>query len=335
MPDKDRKMKSIVFLVIGMIFILSLVVCVYITYSEKDLRETTAEVTNFNVALSGDKKNVTIIYTVDGLSYSSSFYTEDSLAIGEKIKLYYHEKDATIAKLYKTSLIIFICPIVGLILCIVGLIKVLKKNKYKDGIVEKNEFKEDITEPNKIVSLEEPEFDKENDTVFKENIDEKEDNNKWDRLYKDDNIDSPSDLSFKSATELTNISKDEILDTKDKEENEEEMLPELKNVKKEDNNQKINLVNVLPNNYYISGETLVYEEYSNHKEEIKLRDIDKLVITINSADKVVKLVVYTKKIKCILTKMKNIDLDKMVNTLKSKMNVIQKEFEETIEHKEY
>ena len=53
----------------------------------------------------------------------------------------------------------------------------------------------------------------------------------------------------------------------------------------------------MPNNYYISGETLVYEEYSNHKEEIKLRDIDKLVITINSADKVVKLVVYTKKIK--------------------------------------
>lgn len=330
MRDKDKKMKSIVFLVIGIIFLLSLVVCIYITYSEKDLKETTAEVTNFNVALSGSKKNVTIIYTVDGVSYSSSFYTEDNLTIGDTIKIYYHEKDATVAKLYKTSLIIFICPIIGLFLCIVGLIKALKKKKDKDEIIEEDELKEEIIlEPSRIVGLEEPDLDSEIDNVTNEDIEEKEpDFDSIANLPNEDDIVLPLD---KPSTELATISEAEMPVTKEEEVIEEENLPEVK----DDNDKKINLVNVLPNNYYISGETLVYEEFSNHKEAIELKDIDKLTITINSAGMVVKLVVYTEKIKCILTKMKNIDLDKMVNSLKNKMNVIQKEFEETIEYKEY
>lgn len=328
MLDKDRKMKSVVFLVIGMIFVLSLVVCIYITYSEKDLKETTAEVTNFNVALSGGKKNVSIVYTVDGVSYSSSFYTDDSLTIGDKIKIYYHEKDATVAKLYKTSLIIFICPVIGLVLCIIGLIKVLKKKKDNEKTIEENELAENIlSEPNKIVDLEEL---KTNDTFSSSSLEQEEKEiSKGEVLTEENSMELSSELPFKSET----ISEVEMPSVKGKEVKEKGIASEIENTIKM--GQKTDLVNVLPNNYYLAGETLVYEEYSNHKEKIELKDINKIVITINSVGNIVKIALYTEKIKCILTKMKNIDLEKMVNSLKDKMNAMQKEFEETIEHKEY
>jgi hypothetical protein len=92
---------------------------------------------------------------------------------------------------------------------------------------------------------------------------------------------------------------------------------------------------VLPNYYYISGTSLIYEEPGKDAKEISLKNIKKVVRTINSDGNVVKLVVTTDELKCILTNMKNIDLEQVANLLYSKMRNIDESFKEETEFKEY
>lgn len=94
-------------------------------------------------------------------------------------------------------------------------------------------------------------------------------------------------------------------------------------------------VRVLPNYYYISGTALIYEEPGKESSELNLKDVKSVTRTINSEGNVVKLTVDSDAVKCILTNMKNIDLEQVANLLHNKMHTIDENFEEVIEHKEY
>ena len=92
---------------------------------------------------------------------------------------------------------------------------------------------------------------------------------------------------------------------------------------------------VLPNYYYISGTSLIYEEPGKESQEISLKKIKKVVRTVNSEGNVVKLVVSNEEVKCILTNMKNIDLEQVASLLNNKMRAMDENFREEIEYKEY
>ncbi|MDE5888455.1 MAG: hypothetical protein K2H20_00375, partial [Bacilli bacterium] len=99
--------------------------------------------------------------------------------------------------------------------------------------------------------------------------------------------------------------------------------------------KKVEQKRVLPNYYYISGTSLIYEEPGKETKEISLKTIKSVVRTVNKAGSVVKLVVSNDEVKCVLTNMKNIDLEQVANLLHNKMRTIDDAFEEKIEHKEY
>ena len=92
---------------------------------------------------------------------------------------------------------------------------------------------------------------------------------------------------------------------------------------------------VIPNNYYIFGSALVYEEVGKESQQIDLKTVNSVVRTINSEGNVVKLVVSSDRVKCILTNMKNIDLEQVASLLNNKMRTIDEDFKEVIEYKEY
>ena len=92
---------------------------------------------------------------------------------------------------------------------------------------------------------------------------------------------------------------------------------------------------VIPNNYYISGTSLIYEEAGKDSQEIELKTVKSIVRTVNSAGNVVKLVVSNEAVKCVLTNMKNIDLEQLASLLNNKMRTIDDSFTEEIEYKEY
>ena len=92
---------------------------------------------------------------------------------------------------------------------------------------------------------------------------------------------------------------------------------------------------VLPNYYYISGTSLIYEEPGKESQEISLKKIKKVVRTVNSEGNVVKLIVSNEEVKCILTNMKNIDLEQVASLLNNKMRAMDENFKEEIEYKEY
>ena len=99
--------------------------------------------------------------------------------------------------------------------------------------------------------------------------------------------------------------------------------------------KKVEQRRVLPNYYYISGTSLIYEEAGKEAKEISLKTVKKVVRTVNSEGNVVKLIVSNDEIKCILTNMKNIDLEQVASLLNNKMRTIDESFKEEVEYKEY
>ena len=80
MTNKEINIRSIIFLVIGNLLVLSLVICIYIVNSQRDLKAVEAIVTNVKEDKDGTGKNdVTVIYEVDGTSYKYSFYYRDDM----------------------------------------------------------------------------------------------------------------------------------------------------------------------------------------------------------------------------------------------------------------
>ncbi len=311
MTNKEVNLRSILFLVVGILLLLSLVICIYIVHRDSDLVKTTADVIDVKKDSDGTGKNdVTVIYDVGNTSYKYNFYYKDEVNIEDKIDIYYHKNNVTSVQTFKTSKYIFICPILGLVLCVVGLYELLKKDKDEDGeedfktqvisVVGETQQLKIITEDDnhvKYVKTPEEEAEVEVKSLKSKNIGKKVTG----RFVKND---LPKEKDF------TPIKKDEV---------------KIEQLKKK----------IIPSHYYITGKTLVYDEAGKDTNEVNLIHVRNIVKTVNSDNKVVKMVVNTDDTQFILLGMKDIDIEEISNLLHNKMLSINENFKEEIEHKEY
>ena len=137
MTQKETNLRSVLFLVIGILLLLSLVICIYIVSGENDLVKTKALVVEVNKDSSGTgKTDISVTYDVDGQSYKYDYYHKGKVEEGEKVTIYYHENNPSSVQTFKTNKLIFIWPIIGLGLCILGLFELFRKNEEEEDDFE-------------------------------------------------------------------------------------------------------------------------------------------------------------------------------------------------------
>ncbi len=142
MTDRETNIRSVLFLVIGILLLLSLIVCIYIVNNQKDLVNIDATVTAVKKDSDGTGKNsVKVVYNVEGVDYLYEFTTGDELNTDDKVSIYYHKKSPTSVTSFKVPKTIFLCPAVGLLLCAIGLYELFKKRTVDDG---EDEFKTSV-----------------------------------------------------------------------------------------------------------------------------------------------------------------------------------------------
>lgn len=135
MTEKEINLKSVLFLIIGILLLLSLVICIYIVNGERDLVSVEANVIDVKKDENGTGKNdITVSYDIAGTSYNYNFYYKDNVNINDKITLYYHEKNVNTVTTFKTNKLIFVFPILGLFLCILSLFELFKHSKVEEEI---------------------------------------------------------------------------------------------------------------------------------------------------------------------------------------------------------
>ena len=425
MSDRETYIRSVFFLVIGILLVLSLIVCIFIINNQKDLVNIDAVVTKITKDADGSGKNdVVSVYMVNGDPYEYDFSTTDDLNINDTISIYYHKNSPTSVTPYKVPKLIFLCPVIGLVLCVVGLYELFKKKKNSaDG---EEEFKTSVigvvgdTQQLKIVAAEtkaqeyektpEEEIETTVKTIKKE-PEKVELVNVVEPVTEETAIELPIEVTpvveevvvtepeveeepiTEAPTEpapkpvmVEAVKRDEpvvprspvvvvppkvepkveevpkpatsqmteaivkkvqsnigsqdakvSIDEDDIKQVIKDVLKEVINEVKEEKTAPKPVVQkrVLPNYYYISGTSLIYEEPGKESQEISLKKIKKVVRTVNSEGNVVKLVVSNEEVKCILTNMKNIDLEQVASLLNNKMRAMDENFREEIEYKEY
>ena len=370
MTQKETNLRSILFLVIGILLLLSLVICIYIVSGESDLVKTSAVVTEVSKDSSGTgKTDISVTYDVDGQSYKYDYYHNGELEEGDKVTLYYHEKNPSSVQTFKTNKLIFIWPVIGLGLCILGLFELFRKNNDEDeeefetsiiGIVGNTQQLKIVTDDTPVQSYQptpEEIAEVEVKAVKREEIVKAPAQSVAPEPVK---VSEAAPVVAVPITDIQNVDMAQTLNSSDVMEealvkkvqsnvsgsssiNEDEIKKVIKDVLKEVIQEvkeekpagPVVQKKVLPNNYSISGNALVYEEAGKAAEEIDLKTIKSIVRTINSAGNIVKLVVSNEAVKCVLTNMKNIDLEQVASLLNNKMHTIHEDFKEEIEYKEY
>ena len=288
MTNKEINIRSIIFLIIGILLVLSLVICIYIVNSQKDLKTVEAIVTNVKEDKDGTGKNdVTVVYNVDGTSYKYNFYYRDDVKVDDKLNIYYHAKTPNEVQAYRVSKYIFVCPLVGLVLCIYGLLELFHKSHDRDD--------SDADVETKLVS------EDEKTQQFK--------------IIPDDTIEHQYD--------------------KDEAEKEEVPIKEIRSKDYEEDPDGNRKKKVIPKDYHISGSVIVYEQLGDKTAEVSFKDVRSIVRTVNSQEELVKLTVYTDKIACVLTSKRDESLESVANTIHNKMIVLDPNFEEIEENKEF
>lgn len=441
MTDRETNIRSVLFLVIGILLLLSLVICIYIVNGEKDLVKTEATVTEVKKDAGGTgKNNIKVIYEVDGKSYGYDYYIKDDVNVNDKVTIYYHADKETSVTTFKVPKIIFICPVIGLVLCILGLYELFKKNTSDDGedefktsvigvvgntqqlkivandteVQEYEKTPEEKVEPvvkkiKKVVTVQtpqvpvtepEPQVDEVEEVVEEPasapkpvvaspiviekrvvptpkpvvkpapTMVEAAPAKKEEPVVRKNPVVVKPAVTPKPAvqpavqpaaapapakapvaqaqmtdaivkkvqnTMVSADSKKVTIDEDDIKQAIKDVLKEVIAEVKEEKEppKKVEQRRVLPNYYYISGTSLIYEEAGKEAKEISLKTVKKVVRTVNSEGNVVKLIVSNEEIKCILTNMKNIDLEQVASLLNNKMRTIDENFKEEVEYKEY
>ncbi|MBR6820763.1 MAG: hypothetical protein IKM55_00895 [Bacilli bacterium] len=403
MTQKETNLRSVLFLVIGILLLLSLIICIYIVSAESDLIKISAEVVEVDTKrTSTGKVKLVVNYDVNGQPYKYDNYMyKGEIQVGDKVSLYYHEKQPASVQPFKTNKLIFIFPVIGLALCILGLFELFKKNDDDDdvefetaviGVVGNTQQLKIVTDDTDVAKYEptpEEVVEAPVKTVVKEEVVEEpapvvEEQPVVENVSTPEPEPVPEPVAPKVepapvvetavASSIKNpdpeptpvavvaaptpviekspaVSKmEEAIVQKVKNEtngaslNEDEIKKVIKDVLKEviaevkDEKEPAKPVvqkRVIPNNYYISGTSLIYEEAGKDSQEIELKTVKSIVRTVNSAGNVVKLVVSNEAVKCVLTNMKNIDLEQLASLLNNKMRTIDDSFTEEIEYKEY
>ena len=312
MSDREISLKSIIFLIIGILLVLSLVICIYLVNSEKDLVKISATVTSVKEDSDGTGKNdITVSYNINNIYYDYSFNYKDDIKINDKVDIYYHEKEPISVQAYKTSKVIFVCPVVGLVLCIVGLIELTRKSNAKN-------LEEDDDFETKVISV----------------------NGDMQQLKiitgdKDDEI-----LTYmEESDEETSV---KLINTHNIPVIEEELPIEIPSKKvepidfNEPSSKKTKIKKVTPVDYYINNNALVYKDGNDDYQEFALDEIEKVIKKVNdNDDEIINIIIYTKNMKCTLNKIKNVDLANINNLLHNKLLSINKDYVEEVEHKQY
>ena len=409
MSDRESNIKTVLFLVIGILLLLSLVVCIFIVGQESEYVQTEAYVAEITKDAGGSGKNSVILnYDVGGTTYGYTYETKEDLNTNQKVTIFYDKKTPKYATVEKTSKIIFLFPVAGLVLCIAGLYQLFKnRGKSEDGeeqfktsvinvvgntqqleIVadeteaqeyEKTHEEEIESDVKPIIKPETPivevELPKEAPTVEKVEVEtEAPVTEPVTEVVTEPITEAPTQPVTEPVTEAVtepvtsapvpaapvteapkeadpvadaivkkvqeNVSNDDGKVSLDEEDIKKVIKDVLKEVIQEVQVEKtapkkVVQRRVLPNYYYISGTSLIYEEPGKEAKEMSLKTVKSVVRTVNSEGNVVKLIVSNEEVKCILTNMKNIDLEQVAGLLKNKMCLIDENFKEVIEYKEY
>ncbi len=362
MSNKEINVRSIIFLVIGILLVLSLVICIYIVSGERDLVPIKATVVNVKDDKDGTGKNdVTVMYEVNGTTYEYNFYYKDSVKRDDMLSIYYHKDNVNSVQPYKTSKLIFVCPVVGLILCIYGLIELLTKSKFytiSDAEVKTKVVGEDektqqlriITDDVKTTDyIKTPEEEAEVPVKGLKMTDKKVEEDSHEKepefevvekdlienvgLIKDDEVsekvieeETKISLNEEVKKEVKEKTKDVVKETK-KEEKIVEPKKETKVVKE--------LKKVIPKIYELNDDELTYQVLGQDEVKMNLKNIKAITKTINSEGSLVKVVVNDENVSCVLTSMRGIDLNNIMEELHEKMLKYDANFEEKVEYKEY
>ena len=290
MTNKEISIRSLIFLVIGILLVLSLVICINIVNSEKDLVATNATVIKIKEDKDGTGKNdITAVYDVGKTTYQYNFYYKDNIKVDDEIKIYYHEKDVTSVQVSKTSKLIFLFPIVGIVLCVFGLFELFSKHKEDEKVIDENEIKAKV-------------------------IDE-DDKTKTFKIINDQ--------------EKSNY-------TKTEEEKEEVAVKNIKDKNKQVDKDLDDITNkIIPSNYELTDDKILYQEKGKKKQEINLSEISKIIKTINSDKELIKVTVKYNDSLYIFTSMPYMDLKEFADNLHDKMKKINEDILEEIEYKEW
>lgn len=297
---KESIAKEIVFLFIGFLLLIALIVCVYVISLDREYVQTTASVTE---VLENEDK-VIYTYIVKGEEYECKAKRNGS-ELGDRVRLYYHSDNVKKAKLNKTSKLIFVCPLIGLVLCGIGVIESIKKRKKEENI-EEEQYKTKVisvlgeTQKLKIIT------DGDSSSDYAKSLEE--------------TIEVPVKSILKKRNEIEVLDEDKVIFERSFKKNKRKIVKEDRKV--------------IPNYYYISNGALVYEEFGKDTNEINFNDITRVVKTLNNDGNVVKLVVYANGKQYVLTNMGKCDIEVTANLLHNKMIAINEGFEFVEEHKE-
>lgn len=297
---KNKFGKEVFFLVIGLLLLLSLVLCVYAISLDREYIQTTA-----NVVEVTDSK-VTYSYFVKGEEHFSKSKAKDNIKEGDKVKLYYHKDNVADAKLNRTSNLIFLCPLAGLVLCVIGIVEVVKKKK-RENAEDEEQYKTKVisvlgqTQKLKIIT------DGETGSDYAKSLEE--------------TMEVPVKAILKRKNEIEMLENDDEIFEKS-------IRKTRRKVVKEDKK-------IIPNYYYVSNGALVYEEFGKGVNEIEFDEIKHVLKVVNKDDNVVKLVVSTKNSQVVLTNMGKCDIEVVSNLLHNKLIALDENFEFEVENKKY
>ena len=152
-------------------------------------------------------------------------------------------------------------------------------------------------------------------------------------LIKDDEVsekvieeETKISLNEEVKKEVKEKTKDVVKETK-KEEKIVEPKKETKVVKE--------LKKVIPKIYELNDDELTYQVLGQDEVKMNLKNIKAITKTINSEGSLVKVVVNDENVSCVLTSMRGIDLNNIMEELHEKMLKYDANFEEKVEYKEY
>lgn len=297
---KESISKEIVFLFIGFLLLISLIVCVYVISLDREYIQTTAVVSE--VLESEDK--VVYTYMVKGEEYECKAKRNEA-KLGDRVRLYYHSDNVKKAKLNKTSKLIFVCPLIGLVICGIGVFESIKRRKKEENI-EEEQYKTKVisilgqTQKLKIIT------DGETGAEYAKSLEE--------------TIEVPVKNILKRKNEIEVLDEDPVVFERSLKKHKRRITKESRKI--------------IPNYYYVSNGALVYEEFGKDIDEIEFNDIKRIVKTVNSNGNVVKLVVYANGNQYVLTNMGKCDIEVTANLLHNKMIAINEGFEFVEEHKD-
>lgn len=302
---KKEIIKKIFFMFIGLLLLLSLIICVYTISLDRKYVRTTAMIED--VVQVKNHNEVTFKYIVSGEEITKSFKTKVEFKEGKTTSIYYKKDDVNDVKLEKTSKLILLCPLIGLVIWAFAIFSSMKQKKLAEE-KEEEQYRTKVisilgqTQKLKIIT------DGETGAEYSKSLEE--------------TIEVPVKSIIRKKNEIEVLDEGEV-------DIFEKSLRKLRkrNISREGKK-------VIPNYYYVSNGALVYEEFGKGVDEISFDKITKVIKTINKEGNVIKLVVVTDNCQYVLTNMGKCDIETTANLLHNKLIAINEGFEFEVENKE-